>query len=130
MRIDSSYGGVERRRHIHTHLVSRHEDGAQEVIGQIRMRAAMVAVVDHAGRQSLARGLHALDERVVASVAVIAETALRAEAAPQFAAVPGQTPRHGHARAAAVARLEERHLAVERVAVGVLPLLVETRISR
>ena len=94
------------------------------------MRAAVVAVVLHAGRQARAEELEILDEGVVARVAVVAEAALRAEAAPQLAVVAGEAPGHRHARAAALARLEERHLAVERVAVGVLPLLVDRMVAR
>ena len=75
-RIDTGDRRVERRRHVHAHLVAGHEDRAQEVVREVRMRSAVVAVVLHAGQQAGADELQVLDERIVARIAVVAEVAL------------------------------------------------------
>ena len=96
------------------------------------MRAAVASGGD-AGRKRFLQRIELRRELLLKPVVgrrVGAVASLRAVDAPGLAVVAGSVPHHGHARRAAVGRLEERDFAAEGIVVGILRVLEVGKIAR
>ncbi len=112
--------------------MSGNEYAAQEVVREVRVRAAVASCGD-TGRKRFFQRIEFRREFLLKSSvdrSVRAVASLRAVDAPCLAVVTGRVPHHGHARRAAVGRLEERDFVAERIVVRILRVLEVGEVAR
>ena len=132
VRIHAAERRVERRLEAAAYLVPGNEYAAQEIVGEVRVRAAVASCGD-AGRKRFFQRVELrreflLKPAVDRSVGAVAS--LRAVDAPGLAMIAGSVPHHGHSCRAAVGRLEERDFVAERIVVRILRVLEIGQVAR